>query len=142
MACDVIDISAGDGFGVLLLSSNTAQTIYYNPIVPQISLGSTQNTTVISAGRANIGLIKPSGIISYNLLQSVDQFSPRIISVNNLPPGIQLVGSLKPINTGEIVYKQNELIPFLRGFTGITGSQGPLFKEYEKIYSLINLLIK
>jgi len=135
MACDIIDIAAGDGFGVLLLSNNTAQTILYNPVIPGITIGSNLNITGISAGRANIGLIKPSGIISYNLLQNIDQFSPRIISVNNLPPGIKLYGDLKPINTGEVIYKQNELIPFLRGLTGITGYQGPLFKEYEKIYT-------
>ena len=135
MACDVIDIAAGDGFGVLLLSNNTAQTILYNPVIPGITIGSNLNITGISAGRANVGLIKPSGIISYNILQNLDQFSPRIISVNNLPPGVKLYGTLKPISTGEVTYKQNELIPFLRGLTGIAGYQGPLFKEYEKIYT-------
>jgi alpha-tubulin suppressor-like RCC1 family protein len=136
MACDVVDIAAGDGFGVLLLSSNIAQTIYYNPIVPQITLSSPQNTIGISAGRANIGLIKINGQISSNILQGISGgFSPRIISINNLPPGLQLVGSLKPINAGEIQYDQDGLIPFLRELTGINSYQGPLFKEYEKIYT-------
>ena len=136
MACDVIDIAAGDGFGVLRLSNNTVETFYYNPIIPQITLGFSNNIIDISAGRANIGLIKLSGDISSNILQEVSGgFSPRIISVNNLPPGLQLVGSLRPINTGEIKYNPDGLTSFLRALTGTIGYEGPLFKEYEKIYT-------
>jgi hypothetical protein len=135
MACDVIDIAAGDGFGVLLLSNNTAQIISYNPLVPGIAIGSNLNVTGISAGRANIGIIRSIGQLSSNILQEISGgFSPRIISVNNLPPGLQLVGSLRPINTGEIKYDPDGLTPFLRELTGNIGYEGPLFKEYEKIY--------
>jgi hypothetical protein len=119
MACDVIDIAAGDGFGVLRLSNNTVETFYYNPIIPQITLGFSNNIIDISAGRANIGLIKLSGDISSNILQEVSGgFSPRIISVNNLPPGLQLIGSLRPINTGEIKYDPDGLTSFLRPLLG------------------------
>jgi len=136
MACDVIDIAAGDGFGVLLLRNNTVETFYYNSIIPQITLPSKIDIINISAGRANIGLIKSSGQVSSNILQQVSGgFSPRIISVNNLPPGLQLVGSLKPINTGEIKYDPDGLTFFLRELTGNIGYEGPLFKEYEKIYT-------
>lgn len=137
IASDVIDISAGTNFTAITLENKQLKILpldQSSPCIPNPDIYST-GTIAIEAGGSNVAAIISNGNISYNTLQNLSQFSPRIISVNNLPPGIKLSGALKPISTGEIIYKQNELIPFLRGLTGITGYQGPLFKQYEIIYT-------
>lgn len=58
------------------------------------------------------------------------QFSSlRVISVNNLPPGLNFNGMLTPYAQSELVYN-NININKLSPLTGLTGISGPLFSQY------------
>ena len=137
MACDIIDVAAGSGFAVLLLNNKKINIVNYNEnnSIPTINQNENNNIISISAGQKNIAtIVSDATITSFSQIAGIF-FSPRIISISNLPPGLKLSGNLGPIKENEIVYKQNEPVKIPLALTGLVPSQGPLFKKYKDIFS-------
>jgi alpha-tubulin suppressor-like RCC1 family protein len=136
MACNVKDISAGDQFVFLLLDNNKTKIINYNEsqIIPSVNEDENNDIISISAGSSSIGTIKNNAIITTSEQVAGTFFSPRIISINNLPPGLKASGNFKTVAQNEIVYKENVIISIPRALTGLISGQGPLFKKYKNIF--------
>ena len=133
MACDAIDIAAGAEFSVILLNNKKVDIVNYNEnnLIPTINDNENNDIIGISAGLANIGTIVNDATISSISNTTATFFSPRIISISNLPPGLKLSGNLQPIQENEIVYKQNAIVKIPLALTGLVPAQGPLFKKYK-----------
>ena len=112
MGCDTIDIDAGGNHNLALLANNKVTGWGKNNFF-QSDYGSLQtNVLGISAGGDQSYLILSSGIILSFFVTGASGYAPRIISINNLPPGLTLAGQLTPINNNEIFnfYHQNQNI--------------------------------
>jgi len=136
MACNVKDISAGDQFVFLLLDNNKTKIINYNESQTTPSINEDENKDIISiyAAQENIGtIISDATTTTFTAVQGAF-FSPRIISINNLPPGLKVSGNFKPVAQNEIVYKENVITSIPRALTGLISGQGPLFKKYKNIF--------
>ena len=136
MACNVKDISAGDQFVFLLLDNNKTKIINYNEsqTTPLINENQNKDIISISAGRENIGtIVSDETTTTFTEVQGTF-FSPRIISINNLPPGLKASGNFKPVAENETIYKENVIISIPRALTGLISGQGPLFKNYKNIF--------
>jgi alpha-tubulin suppressor-like RCC1 family protein len=137
MSCDTIDISAGLAHNLYLLSNSGIYGIGRDLELQLTSPITLNKVKKISAGGFHSLTTSSEMPMSINILNTGNTgiFSSRLISINNLPPGLSLatsLGGLKPINTGEIAYDSR---PVLVGvaITGLTGLLGPLFKQYQSI---------
>ena len=134
MGCNTIDIDAGGNHNLALLANNKVTGWGKNNFF-QSDYGSLQtNVLGISAGGDQSYLILSSGIILSFFVTGASGYAPRIISINNLPPGLTLAGQLTPINNNEI-FTTNQPTQVQVSLTGLSGVQGPLFKYYQQIIS-------
>jgi alpha-tubulin suppressor-like RCC1 family protein len=137
MACDTIDISAGYYHNLYITSDSGVYGIGRDLELQLTSPITLSKIKKISAGGFHSLTTSSDVPISISILNtgSTGIFSSRLISINNLPPGLSLVtslGGLRPINTGEIAYDNRPVLVEV-GVTGLTGLLGPLFKEYQLI---------
>jgi alpha-tubulin suppressor-like RCC1 family protein len=137
MACDTIDISAGYYHNLYITSDSGVYGIGRDLELQLTSPITLNKIKKISAGGFYSLTTSSEAFMSISILNTGNTgiFSSRLISINNLPPGLSLATSLnglKPINTGEIAYDSRPVLVGI-GITGLTGLLGPLFKQYQPI---------
>jgi alpha-tubulin suppressor-like RCC1 family protein len=137
MACDTIDISAGYYHNLYITSDSGVYGAGRDLELQLTSPISLDKIKTISAGGFHSLTTSSEALMSISILNTGNTgiFSSRLISINNLPPGLSLATSLnalKPINTGEIAYDNKPVLVGI-GVTGLTGLLGPLFKEYQLV---------
>ena len=131
MPCNVIDIDAGGDHNLALLENKRVTGWGKNDFFQSTYGSSQKNVAAISAGGDQSLLILESGIIQSFYLVTSSGLAPRIISINNLPPGLKLQGTLSPIKDDEYFYS-NEPVAVQVALTGLSGVQGPLFRYYKQ----------